>query len=471
MEILYFPCCYLSLRPALEEGGRSHGRVCSSRPGSISGSSATEENCCGESIRKTGNEDAVQAPGQGEHQDLHRPRGQEDPRLVAPLLPHLQERVPRVHGELRGRPHLAVPLRTDRRRAARARRGVREDGRRTTTRATSDGTTASTTSRGRSSRRIPGLELVEMADSRQGQPLLRRRGRQDLDGDAEGGAVLRPPPGAGEEAGRRGAGHRPAPTASPTSRTAGWPCEDGDASRSRTSPRSSQEALEGSEKPDRRRDEVERDSSLKRHASPRRELRRRHGGRRRDQRHPGRAGPRHLGVQGLPGREGADHRRQDGPARQDLPHERLLDVHRVAEVHRVRPAPQHRDPHLYRGRQGRRGGRGLHGHAHEEAPVHHRGQVHGLRRPAPSTARSRSPIRSTRSCPTTRPSTSTSRRPCRSSPISTTACRYLAGQEVRDLRGRLQEQARSTSTRRRRSRDQGGRHRPVRRATRRSTPG
>ena len=82
----------------------------------------TEESCCGESIRKTGDEALFKTPGPAEHRRLHRQRGEEDPGLLAALLSQLQERVPRVHGALRGRPHLAVHLPADRRGPAGARR-------------------------------------------------------------------------------------------------------------------------------------------------------------------------------------------------------------------------------------------------------------------------------------------------------------------------------------------------------------
>ncbi len=115
-----------------------------------------------------------------------------------------------------------------------------------------------------------------------------------------------------------------------------------------------------------------------RHDGRQDQLRGRHGGGWRHQRHPGRPGSRHVGLQGLPGGEGPDHRREDGPARQDLPHQRLLDVHRIAEVHRMRSAPEHRDPHLYGSRHGRGPGRGLRGHPDPEAQVRQRGRLHGL---------------------------------------------------------------------------------------------
>ena len=85
-----------------------------------------------------------------------------------------------------------------------------------------------------------------------------------------------------------------------------------------------------------------------------------------------------------------------------------------------------------------RGGR-LHGHADQEAALRQRGQVHRLhhlRRVLPGPdPRSVQPGPVAR----TRRSTSTSRRPCRSSPTSTSSCLYLEGREVHDLRGRLQE--------------------------------
>ena len=70
-------------------------------------------------------------------------------------------------------------------------------------------------------KKVPGLELRELPESPGGQPLLRRRRRQGLDGDPEGRAVLRP----ADRSRRWGSGPRcwppPAPTASPCWRTAG----------------------------------------------------------------------------------------------------------------------------------------------------------------------------------------------------------------------------------------------------------
>ena len=56
MEILYFPCCYVSYDQRLMEIARATTGILN-KAGVEFGILGTEENCCGESIRKTGNED------------------------------------------------------------------------------------------------------------------------------------------------------------------------------------------------------------------------------------------------------------------------------------------------------------------------------------------------------------------------------------------------------------------------------
>lgn len=54
-EILYFPCCYPSYDPRLEKVARATAIILN-RAGVDFGILGVKENCCGESIRKTGNE-------------------------------------------------------------------------------------------------------------------------------------------------------------------------------------------------------------------------------------------------------------------------------------------------------------------------------------------------------------------------------------------------------------------------------
>jgi len=56
MEILYFPCCYVSYDQRLMEIARATAGILN-KAGVEFGILGTEENCCGESIRKTGNEE------------------------------------------------------------------------------------------------------------------------------------------------------------------------------------------------------------------------------------------------------------------------------------------------------------------------------------------------------------------------------------------------------------------------------
>jgi Fe-S oxidoreductase len=56
MEILYFPGCYLSYDPRLRKAAAATARILN-RAGVDFGILGTKENCCGESIRKTGDEE------------------------------------------------------------------------------------------------------------------------------------------------------------------------------------------------------------------------------------------------------------------------------------------------------------------------------------------------------------------------------------------------------------------------------
>lgn len=55
MEILYFPCCYVSYDQRLKQLAQATAGILN-KAGVDFGILGTEENCCGESIRKTGNE-------------------------------------------------------------------------------------------------------------------------------------------------------------------------------------------------------------------------------------------------------------------------------------------------------------------------------------------------------------------------------------------------------------------------------
>jgi Fe-S oxidoreductase len=56
MEILYFPCCYLSYDPRLKKVARATATILN-KAGVDFGILGSQENCCGESIRKTGDEE------------------------------------------------------------------------------------------------------------------------------------------------------------------------------------------------------------------------------------------------------------------------------------------------------------------------------------------------------------------------------------------------------------------------------
>jgi Fe-S oxidoreductase len=56
MEILYFPCCYLAYDPRLKKVARATANILN-KAGVDFGILGSKENCCGESIRKTGDEE------------------------------------------------------------------------------------------------------------------------------------------------------------------------------------------------------------------------------------------------------------------------------------------------------------------------------------------------------------------------------------------------------------------------------
>ncbi|MCX5806124.1 MAG: (Fe-S)-binding protein [Proteobacteria bacterium] len=56
MDVLYFPCCYASYDPRLKSVAKATARILN-KAGVDFGVLGEKENCCGESIRKTGNEE------------------------------------------------------------------------------------------------------------------------------------------------------------------------------------------------------------------------------------------------------------------------------------------------------------------------------------------------------------------------------------------------------------------------------
>jgi Fe-S oxidoreductase len=56
MDILYFPCCYTTFDPRLKKVAQATARILN-KAGVDYGILGSKESCCGESIRKTGNED------------------------------------------------------------------------------------------------------------------------------------------------------------------------------------------------------------------------------------------------------------------------------------------------------------------------------------------------------------------------------------------------------------------------------
>ncbi len=178
------------------------------------------------------------------------------------------------------------------------------------------------------------------------------------------------------------------------------------------------------------------------------------------------------GFKVYPGREGADHRRQDGPARQDLPHQRLLDVHRVAP--KFIECDRHPNIEILTYTEVDR----VEGEAGDF-------KVTLIRKPryisedkctGCTTCVEYCPVKvpdpfNQEICRRTRPSTSTSPRPSRSSPTSTRAASTSRRRSARICDGVCKNNAIDLSQTAGEGRDQGRGDRPVARATSRSTPG
>ena len=206
----------------------------------------SKESCCGESIRKTGNEEVFKTLAK-ENIKAFIDNGVKRILVSSPHCYHtFKNEYPEfmVNFEVVHITQFLAELIEQGRLELAGR--VRQAGHLSTTRATWGGTTASSTPRD-VLKKLPGLELVEMPDSRARQPLLRRRRRQDLDGHAQGASAS---PTSDWPRRRRSAPtcwSPPAPTASATSRRAGWSGTMTIPWRSRTSPRSSR-SRSGSER-------------------------------------------------------------------------------------------------------------------------------------------------------------------------------------------------------------------------------
>jgi Fe-S oxidoreductase len=87
MEILYFPGCYPVTTPD-EKGRHGHGQDPQQRAGIDFGILGAKENCCGESIRKTGDEELFKRLAK-ENIKTFIDNGVKKSWSLPPLLPHL----------------------------------------------------------------------------------------------------------------------------------------------------------------------------------------------------------------------------------------------------------------------------------------------------------------------------------------------------------------------------------------------
>ena len=127
MEFLYFPGCYLSYDPRAKKIAAATVKILN-KAGVDFGILGTKESCCGESIRKTGNEAAVQAPRQ-ENIQTFIDHGVKKILVSSPHCYHtFKNEYPGVHGALRSGSHLAVPVRADAEGRLKLRPGIREEG-------------------------------------------------------------------------------------------------------------------------------------------------------------------------------------------------------------------------------------------------------------------------------------------------------------------------------------------------------
>ena len=201
MEVLYFVGCYYSYDPRLRKVAAATAEILD-KAGVDFGILGNRESCCGESIRKTGNEEVFKTRS-GEHQDLRRTWGEE----ILVSSPHCYHTLKNEYPEFMVNfevVHISrLPRTVDRGGTAHPQQRSLQEGH--LPRPMLPGTTQ------RDLRRTPGglEEVARTGDQRNGrfprrQPVLRRRRRPDLGGNAEAGEVCRPQVGAG--AGGRGGG-------------------------------------------------------------------------------------------------------------------------------------------------------------------------------------------------------------------------------------------------------------------------
>ncbi len=152
-----------------------------------------EETCTGDPARRAGNEYLFAMLAEQNVATLNGYKEQGGIRKIVTTCPHcfntLEERVPRLRREVRGRAPHRLPARPGRREEARPAASRSRARSPSTTPATSAATTTSTSTPRDILKSIPGVQLVEAegVEPAEEGPVLRRRRRADVDGGAEQG--------------------------------------------------------------------------------------------------------------------------------------------------------------------------------------------------------------------------------------------------------------------------------------------
>ena len=109
MEYLYWVGCVASLDDRNRKIAKAFSTILQ-KAGVSFGILGPDEKCCGDPLRRTGNEYQYQELAAGNVELLEGTGGEEDRDLVPALLQHAEERLPAARRHFRGLPSHGIPL-------------------------------------------------------------------------------------------------------------------------------------------------------------------------------------------------------------------------------------------------------------------------------------------------------------------------------------------------------------------------